>query len=271
MTDSGVKAGEVKVHFTVDGPSDAPAGSPAVVLSNSLGSTWSMWDAQVPELTKRYKVVRYDVRGHGGSPVPQGPYTIDDLAGDVVALMDRLGLEKAHFVGLSLGGMTGMRLAQANPERVEKLVVLCTAAVLGPAESWHDRAKTVRAEGTAAVADAVVRRWYTDDFFKRFPERATAARDTIAATPAEGYAGCCEAIAAMDLTAELPRITAPTLAIAGAEDPATPTPHLRRIAESVAQGTLLEVPRAAHLANDEQPEIVNQAITEFLGSPTSTR
>jgi 3-oxoadipate enol-lactonase len=196
--------------------------------------------------------------------VPQGPYSIDDLADDLLLLLDRLEVERAHVVGLSLGGMTAMRLAARDPERVDRLAVLCTSALLGPAQAWHDRAATVRAQGTGAVAEAVVGRWYTGEFAALHPDRVAAAEAMVAATPAEGYAGCCEAIAAMDLTGDLSAIAAPTLAIAGADDPATPPEHLERIAAGVKDGSLLVVPGAAHLAAGEQPEAVTRALLDHL-------
>lgn len=250
----------VAVHHVVTGPANAPV----VVLSNSLGSTHSMWDAQADALAEHFRVVRYDTRGHGESPVPQGPYSIDDLADDVVALLDTLGVEQAHFVGLSLGGMTGMRLAARNPERVDRLVVLCTGARLDPAQAWTDRAATVREHGTAAVAEAVVQRWFTETYLTDHPEVRAAHEAVVAATPAEGYASCCEVIAAMDLRPDLTRITAPTLAIAGAEDPATPPAKLQEIADAVQDGRLLVVPESAHLANAQQPQVITPAITTHL-------
>jgi len=246
------------VHHTVDGP----AGAPVVLLSNSLGTTLEMWDAQLPALTERYRVVRYDTRGHGRSPVPPGPYHIDDLVDDVLGLLDRLGIARVHFAGLSLGGMTGLRLAAREPDRVERLTVLCTSAHLPPASSWTGRAAVVRAHGTAAIGEAVLDRWFTPAYRDR-----AAARRMLESTPAEGYAGCCEAIAAMNLTADLPRITAPVLAIAGAGDPATPPGHLARIAAAVPYGRLLVIDGAAHLASMEQPAAVTDAILE----PTWTR
>lgn len=252
----------VAVHHELSGRPDGPT----VLLSNSLGSTLAMWDRTVPALEEHFRVVRYDTRGHGRSPVPDGPYDIDDLVDDVVALLDLLGLEKVHFVGLSLGGMTGMHLAARHPERVDRLALVCTGPLLEPSQGWHDRAAAVRSSGSRAVADAVVLRWFTEGFREREPDRVAAAVAMIAATPAEGYAGCCEVIAAMDLRGELGRITAPTLAIAGADDPATPPWQLQLIAESVADGQLLVVPDAAHLANDEQPEAVNAALLEHLGA-----
>lgn len=254
----------VSVHHVVDASADLPPDAPAVILSNSLGSTLTMWDQQVAALARHFRVVRYDTRGHGESPVPVGPYTIDDLADDVIALLDRLHVARAHFVGLSLGGMTGLRLAARNPDRIDRLVLLCTSALLGPAKSWHDRAAVVRSQGTATVAEAVVERWYTASLAQREPDRIRAARDMVAATPAEGYASCCEAIAEMDLTGDLSSVAAPTLAIAGSDDPATPPSHLRRIAVGVCNGRLLVVPASAHLANDEQPDIVNRALIAHL-------
>ena len=254
----------VAVHHVVTGPEDAAV----VVLSNSLGSTHAMWDAQADALAERFRVVRYDTRGHGESPVPRGPYDIDDLTDDVVALLDTLGVARAHVVGLSLGGMTGMRLAARNPDRVDRLVVLCTGAHLTPSSAWHDRAATVREQGSAAVAHAVVQRWFTAPYLDANPAVRAACEAVVSTTPAEGYASCCEVIAAMDLRADLPRIAAPTLAIAGADDPATPPPHLEAIADTVQDGRLLVVPEAAHLANAEQPLIVTPAIIEhLLGGP----
>lgn len=254
----------VAVHHVIDAGNHLPPDAPTVVLSNSLGATHRMWDRQVAELTRRFRVVRYDARGHGESPVPPGPYSIDDLTDDVIALLDRLALPQVHFVGLSLGGMTGMRLAIREPERVAKLVVLCTSAHLEPESAWRQRAATVREGGTSAVATAVVERWYTDEWRALNPQLVSAAQDMVAATPAEGYAGCCEAIASMNQIDDLPGLRAPTLAIAGANDPATPPPHLKLIADSVQNGRLLTIDHAAHLANDEQPATVTTAIVEHL-------
>lgn len=253
----------VGVHALVDGPDDAPV----VLLAGSLGSTLAMWEPQVAALKEQFRVVRYDARGHGASSVPPGPYTIDDLVDDAVGLLDRLAIERAHFVGLSLGGMTALRLAAREPARVQRLVVLCTSAHLGPARQWSDRAATVRPQGTAAVQDAVVSRWFTPSFARSHAGLADAMRAMVGSTPAEGYAACCEAIAGTDLRAELPGISAPVLSIAGADDPATPPPHLAAIAEQVSSGQLLVLPEAAHLASLEQAPAVNAAILTFLAAP----
>ncbi|MXP22725.1 3-oxoadipate enol-lactonase [Gordonia sp. HNM0687] len=250
----------VEVEHVVTGRADGPV----VVLSNSLGATYRMWDAQLAALEERFRVVRYNTRGHGASPVPAGPYTIDDLADDVVALLDRLGVARAHLIGLSLGGMTAMRLAVRNPERVDRLALLCTGAQLTPSSAWTDRADTVRAQGTGAVAEAVVQRWFTPAYLAANPDSRHHHEAMIAATSADGYAGCCEAIAVMDQRDDLATITAPTLAVAGADDPATPPPKLAEIAENVKDGRLLVVEHAAHLANAEQPEIITPALIEHL-------
>jgi 3-oxoadipate enol-lactonase len=223
-----------------------------------------MWEPQLAALQQRFRVVRYDTRGHGSSPVPNGPYGIDDLADDLVALLDRLGVERAHLVGLSLGGMTAMRVAGRNPERVDKLALLCTGAQLPPASNWTDRAATVRAHGCVAVAAAVVERWFTPEFLAAHPDIRANHEAMVVATPVEGYAGCCEAIAALDLRDDLTSITAPTLAIAGSDDPATPPAKLEEIAGGVRDGRLLVVPHAAHLANAEQPGIITSALIEHL-------
>ena len=258
----------VEVHHVMEAADGLPPDAPTVVLSNSLGATHRMWDRQVAALSARYRVIRYDTRGHGNSPVPAGPYSIDDLADDLLGLLDRLELQRAHVVGLSLGGMTAMRLAIREPSRVDKLVLLCTSAHLEPASGWRQRAATVREHGSAAVAAAVTERWYTEPWRNANPALVDDAATMIAQTPAEGYAGCCEAIASMNQVSGLSAITAPTLAIAGADDPATPPEHLRLISERVQNGRLLIVPHAAHLANDEQPETINAAVLEHLGTPS---
>lgn len=250
----------VEVHYEVTGPADAPV----VLMAGSLGSSLAMWDPQVPTLAEHLRVVRMDLRGHGRSPVPPGPYDLDDLADDAVALLDRLGARRAHVVGLSLGGMLGMRLAAREPHRVDRLAVLCTSALLGPASFWADRAAAVRAGGTASIAEAVVARWFTPAGAAADPELVERCRAMVSATPDDGYAACCGVIEHMDLRADLPRITAPTLAITGDADPATPPEHLAAIADGVPGARLLVVPQAAHLASLERPGIVTAALLTHL-------
>lgn len=251
------------VHYAVDGPDDAPV----LVLSNSLGTTMAMGEPQLRPLAERFRVVRYDHRGHGGSPVPAGPYRIDDLGGDVLALLDHLGVERASFCGLSLGGMTGMWLAAQAPDRVERLMLLCTSARLGPPAAWTDRAALVRAEGTTAVAATVVDRWLTPDLVRRDPDLVGRMRAMVAATPAEGYASCCEAIADLDLSGSLGAIRAPTLVIVGADDPAAPPDHGERIAAGIAGARVAVVQHAAHLANVQQPAAVTRLALAHLTAP----
>jgi 3-oxoadipate enol-lactonase len=257
------------VTFPVQGIVGGPSEGEAVVLSPSLGSNHTMWQEQRRALEAHgFRTVAYDHRGHGGALVPPGPYTIADLGGDVVALLDSLEIERAHFVGLSLGGMTGMWLAANAPGRVGSLALCCTSAKLGPPEGWADRARAVRANGTGSVADAVISRWLTPAHAKRFPEQIASLRQMFADIPDEGYAACCGAIERMDLTGDLPKITAPTLVIAGAEDPATPPEDGQRIAELIPDARLEIVENAAHLGNLEQPAKFTQLILDHLkGAP----
>jgi 3-oxoadipate enol-lactonase len=253
-----------QVHAEIDG---GPPGAEVVVLSHSLGTALGLWDRQVAALAGRFRVVRYDLRGHGRSPVPPGPYEIADLGGDLLALLDRLDVARAHLCGLSLGGMLSLWVAAHHPARVDRLVVCCTSALLGTPESWEERATQVLAHGTASVADAVIARWFTPAFSARQPARVAEARAMLVASPAAGYAACAQAIGRMDLRGDLGAIRAPTLAIAGADDPSTTPEHLARIAAAVPGGRLEVVAGAAHLANLEQPEVVTRLIVDHLGAP----
>jgi 3-oxoadipate enol-lactonase len=246
----------VEVHAVVEGPDDAPV----LLLSNSLGAELAMWDPQVPALTERFRVIRYDTRGHGRSPVPDGDSTIDDLADDVVALLDRLGVGTANVAGLSIGGMTALRLAVREPHRVATMAVLCSSAYTGNEQSWRDRAHTARTEGTGALADAVVGRWFTPGYAAAHPDLVARMRATIAGTSDEGYASCCAAIAGMDQRGDLPAITAPTLVVSGADDPALPPEHQQLIADRIPGAQLLTVSPGAHLANIEQAAQVTDAL-----------
>jgi 3-oxoadipate enol-lactonase len=249
------------LHYTVDGP----AAAPVLVLGSSLGTSGAMWQPQMAALTPHLRVLRYDHRGHGASPVPPGPYRLDELGADLLALLDRLGLDRVHLGGLSLGGMVAMWLAAHAPQRVEKLILMCTSARLGPPETWAQRAATVRTGGVAAIADPVLERWFTPEFVERHPGVVGWARRLLITTPAEGYAGCCAAIERMDLIPVLGRITAPTLVIAGARDPATPPEHAALIARGIHGARLEVVPEAAHLANIAQPAVIDRLVLEFLG------
>jgi 3-oxoadipate enol-lactonase len=252
----------VELPHRVDGAEDAPP----LVLSNSLGSTSEMWEPQVPALSERFRLIRYEHRGHGDAPVPPEPYELDDLGGDVVALLDRLGVERTDFCGLSLGGMVGMWLGINAPERIGRLVLLCTSPMLSREHDWALRGRTVREQGTGAVAVAVVERWFTPRYAEEHPDTVTRMRAMVTETPAIGYAGCCGAIERMDLVPELGAIRAPTLVVAGSEDPATPPAHAEIIAEGIPDCRIEVVP-AAHLASWERPDEVTRLILSHLEAP----
>ncbi|MER7586228.1 3-oxoadipate enol-lactonase [Micromonospora sp. NPDC127501] len=249
-----------RLHLTVDGPPAAPV----LLLGSSLGTAAAMWEPQVPALAQRFRVIRYDHLGHGRSAVPSGPYTLDLLGRELLRTLDDLDVPRVHYAGLSLGGMVGMWLATYAPDRVRRLALLCTSASLGPPEQWRERAATVRADGMPAIADAVVARWFTPPFAAARPEVLATHRAMLTATSPDGYAACCEAIAAMDLRPDLGRVAAPTLVIAGADDPATPVEHAREIVGCIPRARLAVVDAAAHLANVEQPEQVCRLLLEHF-------
>ncbi|WP_405183215.1 3-oxoadipate enol-lactonase [Nocardia sp. NBC_01377] len=253
----------IAVNCVVDGPDD---GEP-VVLSGSLGSDVRMWEPQVADLVAAgYRVVRYDHRGHGRSPVPRGPYMLAELGEDALALLDRLGIQRAHFVGLSLGGMVGMWLGENARHRLRTLTLCCTSADLGPASGWSERARRVRVEGTGAVARAVVERWFTPQWRVANPDRVPFYEAMVAATPPEGYASCCQAIETMDIAGSLSSITAATLVIAGEQDPATPSEHAHSIAAAIPSSRIESVSPGAHLSNAESPQAVNDLILGHLAA-----
>jgi 3-oxoadipate enol-lactonase len=233
---------------------EGPAGAPVVVLGNSLGTSRACWQPQVAALARHFRVLRYEHRGHGTarggqSPAPPGPYSIDDLAGDVLALLDAQGVDRALYCGVSLGGMVGLSLAARAPDRVIGLGLSCTSAYLPPADGWTQRAATVRAAGTGSIAEQVVGRWFTPAYRAARPDVPAAFAAGLAATADEGYAGCCEAIAAMDLRSALGSMSVPTLVIAGADDLATPPWHGAVIASGIPGSRLRVIRGAAHLAN----------------------
>ncbi len=253
-----------RLQHDVQGPPDAPV----LVLAPSVGATPAMWDPQLASFAGQYRVVRVAHRGHDAVEVPDGPYTLAELGGDVLALLDSLGVRRFSFCGLSLGGMVGMWLASRAPDRVARLALCCTSAYLPPARGWLDRAATVRASGMSAVADTVVARWFTPEFAVRRPEVVRRCREWLLSVPPEGYAGCCEAIAAMDLRADLPRVSAPTLVLAGSADPATPVPHAETIAALIPGARLAVVEGAAHLATVQDPGTTTDLLLDHLGGGT---
>lgn len=242
-----------RLHHVLEGPEDAPA----LVLSNSLGTTLEMWDDQAPALAERFRLVRFDSRGHGRSEVPDGPYAIEELGRDVLALLEDLSLERVHFCGLSMGGMTGMWMAIHAPERIDRLALCSTSTHMPPADQWHERAATVRDRGMGAMADGSIERWFSGQDRADAIERV---RQGLLDTPPEGYAASCEAIADHDLRERVGGITAPTLVIVGGEDPSTPPDHARFIAERIDGARLVELERARHLLNVEHPDRVTEEL-----------
>lgn len=249
----------VEVASTLLGDPDRPM----VVMSSALGTTRAMWDAQ-HALTAGHCLLLYDHRGLGASPAPRGPYSIEDLGGDVIALLDKLGAGAVSFCGVSLGGMVGLWIAAHHPHRINRLVVMATLSRLQPAARYTERAATVRADGMGSIASSVVARWFTARFAREHPETLRRYEETLAAMNAEGYAGCCEAIATGDLRGDIHKVDAPTLIIVGAEDPVVPASSAVMFGASFRDASVAVVPDAAHLVNVEQPDIVNGLVLEHL-------
>ena len=251
---------------------DTP-GAPVLVLGNSLGTSSALWQRQLPVLGRHFQLLRYEHRGHGPaggefSPAPPGPYSIPELGEDVLALLDRYQVSRALYCGVSLGGMIGMWLAANAQDRIMGLALVCTSARLPPAAMWKERAATVRARGTGVIARQVVSRWFTPAFAAAEPDEPASFEAGLAAIRPDGYAGCCEAIAAMDLVPQLAAITAPTLIIAGEQDPATPAWHGAVIATGIAGARLQVIRGAAHLANVSQAGEVSAALVRHLAGLT---
>ena len=252
----------IRLARTMDGA--ATGGTPTLVLAGSLGSTLAMWDSLVPHLARRFRVVRCDLRGHGDSPTPPGPYLIDDLGDDLVALLDDLGRARAHIVGTSIGGMAAISAAARHPDRVDRLVVIGAAARFEDPSPWIERARRVLAEGTAVVADPVVARWTTPAWAANHEPQVATMRAMFDRADPAGYAGCCLALAGMDLRSRLHEVVAPTLVLCGREDQATPPKHAEEITAGIPNARLELVDHAAHLPSIERPESVADLIAAHL-------
>jgi len=248
-----------RLHYRLDGPESGPV----LILSGSLGTDLAMWDDQFDALSYPWRLLRYDMRGHGQSAVPPGPYTIEMLGRDVLALMDALKIETAAFCGLSIGGMIGQWLGANAGDRIERLILCSTAAHLPPPAAWNGRIETVRAQGMRAVAEAVLARWFTPGFAESAPEVVERIRAMLLATPVEGYAACCAAVRDMDMRESLKDIALPSLLVAGDADPATPPEMSRFVADRIAGARMVELP-AAHLCNIEAVEDFNREVRGFL-------
>ena len=247
------------IHVKVEGPESAPA----LILSNSLGTTLHMWDGQAGPFTKHFRLVRFDRRGHGKSGLPKGPYSMEMLGRDVLAIMDALAIKKANWCGLSMGGMEGMWLGANAPERVERMVLSNTSSYFADKKGWNDRLALVREKGVPAFAAPNMERWFTKGFRERDPQAIAAMQAMFAATPLEGYIACGEAVRDMDHRDLLPRIKVPTLVIIGRHDPAT-TPDAGEYIHTQIPGAEHFMIDAAHISNIEQPQQFNTAVLGFL-------
>ncbi|MFZ6772154.1 3-oxoadipate enol-lactonase [Undibacterium sp. SXout7W] len=236
---------------------------PAIVFSNSLGTDHRMWQAQAQVLSKEFYVIRYDTRGHGQSASPSGPYQLSQLGQDVLALLDFLGIQKAYFCGLSMGGVTGQWLGIHAGQRLHKLVIANTAARVGTSDGWLSRAATVRADGLDSIADTAAARWFTPAFIKACPEKVAVLSEHLRHESREGYASCCEALAEADLREQISRIQIPTLIIAAQDDLVTTEADARFMQQQIA-GSHIVLFSASHISNIEDEQSFTQALSTFL-------
>jgi 3-oxoadipate enol-lactonase len=258
-----IEVNGIRINYRVDGPE----GAPWVTMSNSLATTHRMWDAQMPAFTPQYRVLRYDKRGHGETDATPGPYSFELLADDVLALLDALGITRTHFVGLSMGGMTGMTMALRRPSVLRSLVLCDTTSKdpLGDPALWQQRIDAVTAGGSMEpLVESTLARFLTPDTVKNRSEVADAVRAMVRSTPIGGYAACCQAISQLNLTDRLPAISLPTLVVVGADDPATTVDMARTIHRGIAGSELVVLDNAAHLSNLEQVDAFNEAVLGFL-------
>jgi 3-oxoadipate enol-lactonase len=254
-----VAAGDLRVRYELTGPADAPV----LLLSHSLGTDLSMWDPQVQALTSRFRVLRYDSRGHGGTTVAPGPYTIEVLAGDVLRLMDALEVARAYFCGLSMGGMVGIWLGGRAADRLDRLVLCNTGARIGTSESWNARIGAVEEGGMKAVAPAVIERWFTPEFRRLRPEVVASTQRVLESTPPAGYVASCAAIRDANEHSRLAAIVTRTLVVAGSHDPATPPALGRALASGIPGARYVELP-ASHLSNLEAEAAFTLELAGFL-------
>ena len=250
---------DVRIHYDFGGPANAPL----LVFSNSLGANLSMWDPQMPDLRKKFRVLRYDTRGHGQSSTTPGPYNIEQLARDVLALLANLQLDRVHFCGLSKGGMTGMWLALNAPQVLHKLVLSNTAAKIGDAAGWNSRIEVLRKGSMKSISGAVIERWLSPAFRANSPEVAAATQGMLESTDLDGYIANCAAVRDFDAREAISVIRVPTLVISGTHDPATTPAEGRFLAEKIPGARYVEL-NAAHLSNIEARDRFNSELSAFL-------
>lgn len=255
------KVNGIELHYTIDGSNGA-----WVCLSHSLACHSGMWDEQVAVLAREYRVLRFDTRGHGQSGVPAGPYSFVEMADDVAGLFDALGIERAHFIGLSMGGMIGQSLGLRHPQRLLSLTLADTSSrqPVGAEKMWGDRIAQARAQGMQALEESTLARWFTESFRAAHPEAMQRVGTMIRATPVEGYANCGFAISRINFTDQLKAIRCPVLVIVGEDDPGTPVVMSREISAAIPGSELVVLPQAAHLSNIEQADAFNSALLSFL-------
>lgn len=259
-----VRAGDITIHYVLEGPENAPV----VMLSNSLGTSLAVWDAQAAALRGKYRVLRYDTRGHGLTDVTQAGttgYSMDQLADDAAALIKALGLKRVHLCGLSIGGMLGQRLAAKSPELFASLILCDTAPYMNP-HVWDERIAVIRKDGLEVVAEATMERWFTKRFRDAQPAAVQGIRNMLVRTPAEGYIGCAYAIRNMDLRPDDAKIICPTLIVVGEDDQATPVSASREMNAAIKGSKLVIIPQSAHIVTIEQPDALTRALGEFLAA-----
>lgn len=256
------EANGINMHYELTGPASAPV----VMLSHCLAGSMGIWDFQIRALKQQYRVLRYDLRGHGITSAPDNDYSMEMLAADAAALLDALGIPSAHFMGISLGGMLGQSLALAHPEKVSSLI-LCDTACKIPQEThqdWDERVAAARHHGMAALADGTMQRWLSPEFQEANPDIEKKIRNMILATPVAGFAGCCRAIRDFDVKDKISRISVPVLILVGENDPGTPVEMSQEIRDAMSGAEMVTLPQAFHLSNIEAAEQFNQTVVDFL-------
>lgn len=257
-----IAANGLTVNYDLRGP----VGAPTIMFANSLGTSLAAWDQQVVALAQRYRILRMDMRGHGLTDCPAGPYTIDQLADDALAVLDALQIERVHFCGLSIGGMVAQRIAAKAPRRIASVALCDTASQIGPPKIWDDRVAAVRAGGMAAIVDGVLGRWFTETFRDEHPVTVRGFANMLTRTPVEGYAGCCLAIRDADLRPDAARIKCPALVIVGEEDLATPPSAAQELANAIKGAHFTLIEGAAHIPIAERPDAITGLLHEFLAA-----
>ncbi|WP_116137851.1 3-oxoadipate enol-lactonase [Trinickia diaoshuihuensis] len=254
----------IRLHYRIDGIEHRDA--PWLVLANALGADLTMWAPQIAAFSSRFRVLRFDTRGLGCSDVPPGPYTVGQWCADVLGLLDAFSIERAHFCGISMGGLIGVALAARHGARIDRVVLAHTAARLGTEQVWRSRAQQAREQGTRSLADATLQRWFSSAFAAREPLVHAAIRDAFAHMDSEGYASNCEAIGATDLRAETSAIHAPALVITGRADPSVPPGDSRALAQAIEGVRFVELD-AQHLSNIERADEFTRTVLDFLSTP----